>query len=574
MKKYVQILSLTMALVMAFALSAYATEDGDITEPTTAVQEESTTLPAVTAPEEETTTEADTTAPEEESTTEAETTPEEETTTEAETTAPEEESTTEPEEETTTEPTEPEKPEIVLPEAPEFPECYTYANMQTEINWIHTGEVTGFTVYLYEKGEWKALGDTTKNEYFLDTLLYNSTYKFAIKAYIEVDGVRYYSETQAEITETTYPNPNPPEKLIVTTADKSAKLEWTSIKGITGYVVYIKNGSTWEKLTTLKGEDKTTYTYKNAKAGESYWFAVRAYVKGTNGTKYSSRLAKSYKHPDYTKAKITSKTADSSSVTLKWDKVKDATGYRVYVYKNNKWTYYKGIKKTTYKVTGLEASTKYKFKVRAYFKVDGKTTWGTYSDTVTVSTKAQPVKAKYISKLKKYFTDGDWCVTLGGLKSDMGFEYTMTLAVKGDDIYVKYDYKESLMQDFAYLIQMEKERVYFIRYKAKTYERLPDDEAFEIAVTFTALAMIFDMESAKGVEAKKTTYGGKDAIAEIYTDKVLETKKTYYFVNDTLKALKLTYADGTTEKFKSIKITDTPSASYFKLPSGYKDFTR
>lgn len=567
MKKYVRILNLIMALVMAFALGAYATEDSDITEPTTAVQEETTTFPDVTEPEEETTTEADTTVPEEETTTEAETTaPEEESTTEPET--------TEPEEEPTTEPTEPEKPEIVLPEAPEFPECYTYANMQTEINWIHTGEVTGFTVYLYEKGEWKALGDTTKNEYFLDNLLYNSTYKFAIKAYIEVDGVRYYSETQAEITETTYSNPNPPEKLTVTTADKSAKLEWTSVKGITGYVVYIKNGSTWEKLTTLKGEDKTTYTYKNAKAGQSYWFAVRAYVKGTNGTKYSSRLAKSYKHPDYTKAKITSKTADSSSVTLKWDKVKDATGYRVYVYKNSKWTYYKGIKTTTYKVTGLNYSTKYKFKVRAYFKADGKTTWGTYSDEVSVTTKAKTLKAQYVSKLKKNFTDGDWCITMGGLKDDIGFEYTLTLAEKGDDIYVKYDYKESLMQDFAYLIQMEKERVYFIRYKAKTYERLPDDEAFEIAVTFKALAMIFDLEYAKGVKAQTATYGGKAAVSESYKDKDLNLTKTYYFVGGTLKALKLTYADGTSETFKSLKITDTPSASYFKLPSGYKDFTR
>lgn len=546
MKKHVQILSMIMALVMAFALGAYATENSDITESTTAVQEETTTLPDATEPEEETTAQPDTTAPEEETTTEPE----------------------------VTDPTEPEKPEIVLPKAPEFPEIYTNSDMLTEINWIHEGEATGFTVYMYEKDQWKALGDTTANEYFLDTLLYNSTYKFAIKAYIEVDGVRYYSETQAEITEKTYANPNTPEKLTVKATKDGAKISWSSVKGITGYVVYIKNGSSWERLTTLKGKDKTTYTYKKVKAGGSYWFAVRAYVSGTNGKKYSSRLAKRYEHPDFTKAKITSKTADSSSVTLKWDKVEDATGYRVYVYKNNKWTYYKGIKKTTYKVTGLEASTKYKFKVRAYFKADGKTTWGTYSDEVSATTKAKSVKAKYISKLKKYFTDGDWCITLGGLKDDIGFDYTMTLAVKGDDIYVKYDYKESLISDFAYLIQMKKERVYLIRYKAKTYERLPEDEALETAITFSALAMIFDMESAKGVQAKATTYGGKAAIAEIYTDKTLDIKKTYYFVGDSLKALKFTYADGSSETFKSIKITDTPSDSYFKLPSGYKDFTR
>ena len=97
--------------------------------------------------------------------------------------------------------------------------------------------------------------------------------------------------------------------------------------------------------------------------------------------------SKTITYPDFTKAKITSTTPTNSAVTVKWNKVDNATGYRVYVYKNNKWTYYKGIKTTSYKVTGLEASTQYKFKVRAYYQAKGKTTWGTYSDVVTVTTK-------------------------------------------------------------------------------------------------------------------------------------------------------------------------------------------
>ena len=58
MKKFVQFLSLIMALVMAFAIGSYAADEADVTEPTTAVQEETTILP-----EEETTTQPEITEP-------------------------------------------------------------------------------------------------------------------------------------------------------------------------------------------------------------------------------------------------------------------------------------------------------------------------------------------------------------------------------------------------------------------------------------------------------------------------------------------------------------------------------
>ena len=84
------------------------------------------------------------------------------------------------------------------------------------------------------------------------------------------------------------------------------------------------------------------------------------------------------------------------------------------------------------------------------------------------------------------------------------------------------------------------------------------------------MAALLDMSDAKGVTAKTTIYSGKKAVAEIYTDKELGIKKTYYFINDEVKALKVAYADGSTETMKISKINDTPSSSVFKIPSGYK----
>lgn len=87
---------------------------------------------------------------------------------------------------------------------------------------------------------------------------------------------------------------------------------------------------------------------------------------------------------------VKSTATATSSVTLSWSKTTGATGYRVYQYSPSKGTYVlkKSLAGTSYKVTGLKASTSYKFKVRPYTKVsDGTVILGDYSSVFTVKTK-------------------------------------------------------------------------------------------------------------------------------------------------------------------------------------------
>ena len=103
---------------------------------------------------------------------------------------------------------------------------------------------------------------------------------------------------------------------------------------------------------------------------------------------------------NYAPAKVTGVKASKSytTVTLSWTKVSKAKGYRVYIYdtatkKYKKITTISKSGTTSYKVTGLTADTAYKFKVRAYRKVSGKTYWGKSSAAVSATTKSYaPVK--------------------------------------------------------------------------------------------------------------------------------------------------------------------------------------
>lgn len=99
--------------------------------------------------------------------------------------------------------------------------------------------------------------------------------------------------------------------------------------------------------------------------------------------------------------KATSNAA--TSISLKWDKVSGATGYRVYMYNSSqkKWVYEKSTSKTTVTVSDLTSAKAYKFRVRAY-KGSKTKTFGSYSASVataTTPTQLKNLKASGITEI-------------------------------------------------------------------------------------------------------------------------------------------------------------------------------
>ena len=107
----------------------------------------------------------------------------------------------------------------------------------------------------------------------------------------------------------------------------------------------------------------------------------------------------------------------STSITLKWDAVKGADGYRVYKYdeKSDEFIKYKNVTTTSCKITGLKKNTKYIFKV-ATLTQDGKAfaehgITGKLSATTKSSDYPEPPSKNYtgfstISGKKYYYDNG------------------------------------------------------------------------------------------------------------------------------------------------------------------------
>ena len=169
-----------------------------------------------------------------------------------------------------------------------------------------------------------------------------------------------------------------------TASNYTMTLTWNHQDGATSYEVYrsIDNKS-FTKITTTANEK---YVDSKLTYGTTYYYKVKAIDANSNSV-FSNVISKKIVPNTVKNLKISS--AYTTIANLKWDKV-STTGYQVYRSTDNKtWTKVASIKSNstlTYKDTGLTANTRYYYKVRAYKLVDGKYTYGSYSNVVTVKT--------------------------------------------------------------------------------------------------------------------------------------------------------------------------------------------
>lgn len=172
-----------------------------------------------------------------------------------------------------------------------------------------------------------------------------------------------------------------------TLSNSEIQLNWSKVKGASGYTVYMRKNGKYNKLGDCKG---TSYTVKKLPNATRENFKVRAY-KTVKGKKVYGEYSANWNtatNPQACKGlKVSSVGTDS--VKLSWKKI-GCTNYRIYQNIKGEW---KEIGKTTgtsYTVKKLAPVTKYQFKIRACKQDDKKTSnnhYGKYSGVVTATTK-------------------------------------------------------------------------------------------------------------------------------------------------------------------------------------------
>lgn len=191
-----------------------------------------------------------------------------------------------------------------------------------------------------------------------------------------------------------------PGYLTSTATQSSITLTWGKVKGATGYRIYLRNKTTGKWETLVNSTSFTTYTLTNLKSGTDYSYAVKAFAKDKKtvyAPAYASLKTKTLSSSD---KQVKAEKITDSSLTLKWDKIKNAYGYRVYVLNktNGKWeTLIKNTRETSAKVSGLNDTESYVFAVRSYKKSGDVITWSAVSEMLRTTVLTAPKKVKTLS---------------------------------------------------------------------------------------------------------------------------------------------------------------------------------
>ena len=291
---------------------------------------------------------------------------------------------------------------------------YSHSQTQIKINWNKVTGAKGYRVYRYNAAtkQW----DTVATLSGVNTLSYTdsglvpgTTYNYKVKAYDNSGSKTVWGVASSTLKASTKAIDKVAIQSEYSRTVSSITINWSKAENATGYRVYRYNAETkaWESIATLKNGSTLTYTDSNLTPASTYRYKVKAY-RNINSKTYwgvaSGMLTTQTSSVSLSKPQITSSTASDSFITLNWSKCDNATGYRVYRLDaaTNEWkavATLSGADKLTYTDSGLNESTEYNYRVKAYRNISGKTYWSGDSATLTANTISFETKlANYIDE--------------------------------------------------------------------------------------------------------------------------------------------------------------------------------
>ena len=243
-------------------------------------------------------------------------------------------------------------------------------NVSANLQWNKNISADGYVLDKYDGSKWVTIKTFTSNantSFNVTGLNASTTFKFRIKAYKMYDITTVYSAF-------TYLNVN--TRPYTTTGMKcssktnvSANLRWNKNISANGYVLDKYDGKKWVTIKTFTSNTNTSFNVTGLKASTTFKFRLRAYKNFGSVKEYSAFTYLNVNTRPYTTTGMKCSSKTNVSANLQWNKNISADGYVLDKYDGSKWVTIKTFTSnanTSFNVTGLKASTTFKFRLRAY----------------------------------------------------------------------------------------------------------------------------------------------------------------------------------------------------------------
>ena len=438
-----------------------------------------------------------------------------------------------------------------------FTKIEAKSGKKVALTWKKVSQAEGYLIYRKdsEDGKYNQIGKVTsgKTLTYTDTVKSNNkTYTYKIQAYNTNNGkqgVGAYSSTKSAKTLAKTKITG-----ITSSNEEVLKISWKKVSGAKGYIISrsTSKNSGYKKIDTVTG--KTSYSDDTVKAGKTYYYKVEAY-NVNSGTKGYGGASDAVAGKTAKRTKITSiVSTNEKTLTLKWNKITGAYGYRIKRSTDEDGTYkvVKTIKSgntTSYKDTSVKAGKTYYYTVETMVKTGDNICYSGDSASMEGRT-AKKAKIKYAVSNGSNQIEVNW----GAVRGAYGYRikrstskngtYKVVATLKGKNNTTYQDKKLKTAKTYYYKIEtinkVNGKKGYSGNSAAVSAKTLKTTSITAVKATgSTSVRLEWKaVDGASGYQIYRSTSkdSGYKKVGQVkgkntkkYEDKTLEAGKTYYY---------------------------------------------
>ena len=289
------------------------------------------------------------------------------------------------------------------------------------ITWDPVENATGYKLYraTSSDGTYSCIKTVTENAAFNYNLTTGSTYYYRVQAIVENGSIANSGPRSAAKSLTLCDLDNAKIVSASQSGETTVQLTWDEVSGAEGYELSKADSENGAFAVVKSVTTTSTSTSAGLTLGNSYWYRVRAY-KTVDGSKLYGGYSETVRISLLAATEIEYLyQASNGAISMTWKAVADADGYEVRRNKNGEaYSLLARTEDLGYTDDTIDVNSVYSYKVRPYQVINGKKSYGAYSEEVALQTLAL-TNTPYPESEHNYSNSMDqtWTYTIAGAEA-------------------------------------------------------------------------------------------------------------------------------------------------------------